>query len=105
MAGGCVGQSGVAGICVRLLFVWCLGALVPCVVSSLYYTKAYRCDDQGCNIPIKISVSFNGFSGCKHSVPLDALRSKKTRKEIPWSMWGECPDGSRDTEHGTNRSH
>ena len=41
VAGGYVGQSGVAGICVRLLFVWCLGALVPCVVCSLY-TKAYQ---------------------------------------------------------------
>ena len=101
MAGGCVGQSGVAGICVRLLFVWCLGALMPCVVCSLYTIIKRTSDDQGCNIPIKISVSFNGFSGCKHSVPLDALRSKKTRKEIPWSMWGECPDagpGTRNTE-------
>ena len=103
MAGGYVGQSGVAGICVRLLFVWCLGALVPCVVCSLYTIIKRTSDDQGCNIPIKISVSFNGFSGCKQCT--SRCSHTKKRKEIPWSMWDECPDGSRDTEHGTKRSH
>ena len=99
MAGGCVGQSGVAGICVRLLFVWCLGALVPCVVCSLYYTIKRTSDDHRVAIsPSKSRFHSTGFQAV-NSVPLDALIQKNARKSLgACGMSVPTGPGTRNTE-------